>query len=601
MDEDYVIEEPGDQPVVVYNLPATEDAQNFECAYRFFENRQHDHLEMAWDGATREQAMANYLRERYYPRDYAPVDPGPAHARKPDLTTPMATTIVSRNTGLLLGTDPKIEMLVDEDSQAMLRCMYDSASLCLPFAQGRNMAGGGGATVLIPGIVGGSPTLTVGRPSEFKVLKWSDREPWQPERVIKQVLITRMVVDKQGNRRPKEFWQTTEWNTSERLEYKLVPKDWDPDEEIPLDASKPVYLHGCKDRCPVTWYKNSETELLLGTTDFAGLEPRIDAIDRLGTHLYTAVGNNCDPTAFHADEEGTRRRHLMSKRGRRVVVQLSDKGRIGVMEVAGTSLEITYKFWRGLQDDTFSLADCPRVTPDTAGAYKSGEALRILWRSSEVRARWLWPPLEKAMRRVLECLFAMAEHFGVSSYERPKAGTFILPSRVIPGERPPPKPRPALPPAPPPELKPGEPKPPPQPPMPAPVPQLAAPPEERPKPTLKPHKVGAYGFIGITPGPYFPSTSAEKQADLTTIQTAAGGSPVISQETAIEQAAKTLGIDADEEQRRVHEEAERSIDEFAGAAGLAAADGEASADAADDKARAKKAKPEDEPAEDDEI
>ena len=596
MAEEYTIEEPGDESVRVYDLPLTEEAQAFECSYKFVENRQHDHHSMLWDGQSRVTENANYLRERYYPRSYAPVDPGPAAARKPELTTPMASTITMRNTGLLLGTDPKIEMPVSDDSQELIRAMYRAGNLRGGFALGRNMAGGGGASVLIPGVIGGRPRLTVGRPSEFRVLKWSEREPWQPARVVQQVLVPRQVRDRAGHKLIKNFWQTTEWDETHRFTYKLVPEEYDRDEPIERDSTVPPILHGCTGRCPVTWYKNSETNWCLGDTDFGGLEPRFDAVDRLGTHLYTAVGKNCDPTVYQADDEGTRRRHLISKRGRGVIAQLSENGRLGALEIAGTSLEITWKFWRSLTDDTYATADCVRVTPDTAGAFRTGEAIRLLWRASEVRVGWLWPPLADAIRRVLECMYSMAETFGVSSVERPSPGTFILPSRVVPAERP--KPAPAAPP-PPPELDedgaaiPAPPA--------RPVPALAAPREEKPRPTLRPHKIGAFGHIDIQPGSYFAKTPGEKQAELTTVQAAAGGAPVISQETAVEEAANALGRDPDEELRRVHEEAERSIDSFGGGGGaLAAAGAEAEEDAADETSRgtAKPGKGEDEGDED---
>lgn len=586
MTEDYVIEAPGEEPLGIYNLPETEEAQIFECSYKFVECRQHDHLTCLWDGQTREVENANYLRERYYPRGFAPVDPGSPLARKPELTTPMASTIVLRNTGLLLGTDPRIEMAVDEDSQALMRTVYGYGGLKNPFAHARNMAGGGGAAVLIPGIIGGRPNLTIGRPSEFKVLKWSDTEPWQPARIIQQTLVPRTVRDPRGNRSVKMFWLTTEWNQQERLQYKLVPEDCDEDVELQLDPAVPVVKHGVPGRCPVTWYKNTESNWIYGLTDFAGLEPRFDATDRLGTHLYTAIGKNCDPTVFQADDEGTRRRHLISKRGRGVIAQLSEKGRLGALEIAGTSLEVTYKFWRSLMDDTYATADCVRVTPDTAGAFRTGEAIRLLWRSSEVRVGWLWSPLADAVRRVLECYYAMAETFGVSSIERPKAGTIILPSKVVQPERPKP---PAPPPPPPPEVGPDGEVIPPAPPRP--VPALAPPVDDKPKPKLQPHKVGAYGYIDVQPGSYFAKTPAEKQAELASVQLAAGGCPVISQETAVEEAANSLGRDPDDELRRVHEEADRSIDAFGGGGqALAAAGKQAGEDAADDKARAQKPK-----------
>jgi hypothetical protein len=421
--DDYTIEAPGDEPLQIYNLPETEEAQIFEASYKFVEGRQHDHLTCLWDGQTREVENANYLRERYYPRGFQPVDPGSPLARKPELTTPMASTIVLRNTGLLLGTDPRIEMVVDEDSQALMRTIYSYGGLKNPFAHARNMAGGGGAAVLIPGIIGGRPNLTIGRPSEFRVLKWSDTEPWQPARIIQQVLVPRVVRDRSGKRSVKQFWQTTEWNQAERLTYKLVPEDCDEDTELVLDPAVPAIKHGVAGRCPVTWYKNSESNWLYGMTDFAGLEPRFDATDRLGTHLYTAIGKNCDPTVYQADDEGTRRRHLISKRGRGVIAQLSEKGKLGALEIAGTSLETTYKFWRSLMDDTYATADCVRVTPDTAGAFRTGEAIRLLWRSSEVRVGWLWSPLADAIRRVLECYYAMAETYGISALENPEKGS----------------------------------------------------------------------------------------------------------------------------------------------------------------------------------
>ena len=118
------------------------------------------------------------------------------------------------------------------------------------------------------------------------------------------------------------------------------------------------------------------------------------------------------------------------------------------------------------------------------------------------------------------------------------------------------------------------------------MPALAPRPDGKQKPTLRPHKVGAFGYIDIQPGSYFAKTPTEKQAEITTVQTAAGACPVLSQETAIEEAAKALGRDPDEELRKVHEEAERSIDSFGGAGGeLAEAGHEASEDEDDDEGR----------------
>ncbi len=219
----------------------------------------------------------------------------------------------------------------------------------------------------------------------------------------------------------------------------------------------------------------------------------------------------------------------MGRRGRGVLVQLSKDGKIGAMEIAGTSLQLTLDAWERLQESTYGLADVVVITPETAGVLKTGEAIRLLWRQPEVRVGWLWPQREATMRRHLECFYDMAKTLGVSSIEMPRKNTIVLPSREVP----PPRPK-----------------------APAPISPLIPPPapppiDEKPaKPTLVEHKVGRFGFIEIVRGPYFEKTPSERNADVTAIQTAAGGGAVMSEETAIEQVARTFNIDPHDEMMR---------------------------------------------------
>mgnify|MGYP000573614236 CR=1 FL=1 len=176
------------------------------------------------------------------------------------------------------------------------------------------------------------------------------------------------------------------------------------------------------------------------------------------------------------------------------------------------------------------------VNAEIAGAFKSGEVLRLLWRAPEVRVGWLWPQREVTMRRSLEAIYDMAKAFGVSSYEMPRKGTIILPSREM--KEPP---RPAKPKAP--EGEEVE----------------AGPPEPPAKPKLVPHKVGKFGWIDLERGPYFTKTPTEINQEVQAVQAAAGGVPVLSEETAVEEAAQIMGIDPAEELRRMHEEKERNM------------------------------------------
>ncbi len=538
MAEDYIIEETGDAPVTVYNLPETEDAKQFEAAWHFFNNTQHDHLDQYWDGSSRDH-KTNYLRERYFPRGFIPLNAGSPANRKPDMPVPMASVIVSRNTGLMLGSPTVIKVAADEDTQEVLRAVVKSNNLRVMFAQGRNMAGGGGTAVEIPSVIGGKIHLGVYKPSEFKVLKWSDAESWQPERIIRQVLVELPVRDRAGKRSIRPFWQTTEWNKTDRITYRTVPIEWEEDKPIPETQRVP---HGAQ-RCPATWYRNTPGETPWGLSDFEGLEPMLDQSDRLSSHVFSAIGKNCDPTLVQSDDAGTRRRHQPTRTGRGQLLQTSEKGRFELLESSGTSMDIGLRARNGLVEETFRLASVVHVTPETAGSLKSGEALRILWRDPEVRVGWLWPQREVTMRRNLECIYEMLQRYGVSSYEQPRKNSIILPSREMPAKREPPK-------APEIDEQTGMPK-----------PVEVQPP---PPPTLVPHKVGKFGFIELTQGPYFTKTPSEIQAELGALQVAAGGVGVklISEETAVEEAAAVLEIDPTTELQRLLDEKQRAVDEM---------------------------------------
>ena len=573
VDADYTIEETGDAPVMVYDLPQTEEAKRFEAAWCFFANRQHDHLDQSWEGMPRKPGM-EYLRERYYPRGFVPLNVGSPVMRKPDMPTPTAAVIVNRNTGLMLGSPTVIKVAADEDTQELLRAVAKSSNLRLLFALGRNMAGGGGTACEVPSIIGGRIHLAVHKPSEFRVLQWSSSESWQPERIVRQVLVTLPVRDSHGNRGFREFWQTTEWNAKERIDYKPVPKEWKPEDPIEK-AGRPVRAPHGSSRCPVTWYRNTPSEEMWGLTDFDGLEPRCDTIDRLGSHLYSAVGKNCDPTVVQSDDAGTRRRHRFGRLGRGQLLETSEKGKASLLETSGKSLEVTLDAWQRLEDETFRLADVVHVNAEIAGAFKSGEALRLLWRAPEVRVGWLWPQREVTMRRSLEAIYDMAKAFGVSSYEMPRKGTIILPSREM--KEPP---RPAKPKAP--EGEEVE----------------AGPPEPPAKPKLVPHKVGKFGWIDLERGPYFTKTPTEINQEVQAVQAAAGGVPVLSEETAVEEAAQIMGIDPAEELRRMHEEKERNMALQAKQFGLGGEGGELGEDAEDEGAGKDKSQDEAPPADD---
>lgn len=78
------------------------------------------------------------------------------------------------------------------------------------------------------------------------------------------------------------------------------------------------------------------------------------------------------------------------------------------------------------------------------------------------------------------------------------------------------------------------------------------------------HSPGEGGRLSLVWGDPFPSTPQEKQQKVTTLQSAAGGKPVLSHETTVRLAAKEFGLDADAEWARIQEEQKQAREQEAG-------------------------------------
>lgn len=518
--------------VYIYNLPETDDAKDFEALFAFVVGTQHDHAPANWDGTQRTVGY-RYFRERYYPRAFVPLDAGSPWSRKPDVVTPLAREIVWLFTAVLLA-NITIHVPVDADTEAFYAAVWKHGKYAAAFATARNMAGGARAAIVIPRIVGGRPLLDVIKPSQCRVLKWSETEVCQPEVIVRQRLVRKDVKGETGLTESREFWRTCMWTATDYVEFADVPKDHDPDVALTETKRAP---HGCS-RCPATWYRNtaSESDCKWGTHDFDQLEGRCDAADQLGAQLRGAVGNNVDPTLFQFDEESTRRRHLIGRKGRGVLVQGSDKAKAGFLQLDAEGIRVGLEYFDRLIDETMTLAGCTRI-PASMASKMSGRAIKLHWKPTENKANILAPELIDTIVRVLELNYEMAQAFGVSSIEDPRKDTIILPSRVI-SEAPPHD---------------------------TPEEQAEGAAEAPATLTMESRKrfevcaPGRFGGIEVEIGDYFPPVAEERTSELQGLQTASGASAILSRKTAIERAATVIGVDPVEECRRIAEEEEERL------------------------------------------
>lgn len=505
-----------DEVVRVYDLPETEDAKDFAALWGFYTGAQHDHCPAHWDGSRRGEGQS-YYRERYLTRGFVPIDAGSPQLRKPDVVTPLAREIVETLTALLLSRTPQIHVPIDQNTASFYARVWEHGKFQAAWTSARNMAGAARAAVVVAGLVGGRPTLDVVPPSECRVLRWSDREQCQPALLVRQRLIKKTVNDEHGKPVTSRYWRTCAWDEHDYITYDDVREDHPREEPLRETTRIP---HGCE-RCPATWYRNTGEggDKAWGRHDFDQLEGRCDAVDRLGSQLCGSVGNNTDPTMFHADEEGTRRRHKAKAKGRGVLIELSEKGRVGFAEINATSIDAAQRYLDRLEESTLAMARCIRITPDLVAAAKSGKHMQVLFLPAQNRAALLGIELADAIVRVLECFYEMAMTFGVSSLEDPREGTIILPSRIVRAEAQ----------------------------------------EEGEHMRFEVCAPGRHGAIEVRFGAFFEALPDERNTELTGLQGASGGEAVLSRRTAIEGAARVMGVDPVEERRRIAvEEAERT-------------------------------------------
>lgn len=537
----------------VLDLPDTEWARTFELHASFAEGRQHD-----VDPQGNPSPGANYLMQRYRQDQLQSiVENEHPELERPRFRTPVAKGIVGTFTGMLLGEPPQIIVAADLDRQHFLQALYDHGNMQGAMMRARDIAGSGSAVVVVSEIIAGKPSLRVLRPSQCLVLEWSDTEraPPQPKKLLWQALKVEFGLGESGKVERKEVWHTILWTETETIVFQVVPKDYDRKKTIPISSRSP---HRC-DRCPATWWPNGyvEADSPWGIHDIDQCESLCDGVDQIGSLAIEAVGNNVDPSILHKDDVMSRRQNKITESGRGVVWKVSPQGDVKYVEIQGESVKMGLETHQALIDLAYESANCIRVTPETAGQYRSGIAFELLWRRPRIQARQLWPSCAATHLRVFDCFLAMAAAVGVGMLGSEVKAGIMLPGKVITPDTP----------------EPGK--------------------KNVNNAKMEPHTIGKGGTIQIIQGPLFTPTQQEIGAELTSLQAAAGGTKIIPRQTAAERAAILYNRNPQSEWERLEAENEadmqQQVDMMEAESAMAAAGAKDEAD--EDRAEAEREKP----------
>ena len=515
--------------VRVMGIRETERAKRLAQCRAFFDGSQHDHLGRQWDGSSRDPGVG-YLHERLKPQGFVPVQAIPYGMRKPDTGMPLPRQITNRFSEMLLGQGRAPDMMVPADvaTERYLVAIFEESMTWDVLMEARDIAGSCGCSAIVPSVIDGVPTAEVLMPYDIHVFRWKNGANWEPLEVVEQRLVDRVVPDPDtGRLEVQKYWRTRMWTETHVIHFDDVPEDWEADKPIPFSAENKVEHRA--GRCPVIWYQNTRnTKSPDGDPDCDGTWHLIDQLDRIMSQVYKAARANVNPM-LHVKEEERLRRKLgnVTKGG---LVTTSAVGDAKYVEMKGSSVTVGLEVVASLRQEVLQTAECVIVDPSTAGAYKTGEALQLLWRAMEAKTNRLRVMLAQALRELVKVWLELGRAMKVANLEDVSPGEGILLPPVVE------------------HVEPTE-------------DEIAS--GERPQPKLSTQSVGTGSHVELKWPPYWNPT-AKQVADLATAMSTAKNAQVLSNETRVNEMAKLLGIDPGDEFLKVKREqllAQRAADE----------------------------------------
>lgn len=415
--------------LTVLNIQETPRAKKLQQHHAFYQCSQHDHLNRDWNGGYRDPGVG-YLHERLRPQGFVPVQSIPSASKKPDTAYPLSKQITNKFSEMLLGSNkrPSIYVPADLKTQRYLEACFSESCMWDVLLEARDVAGSCGSCVIVPGVMDGVPFAEVLLPYDVHVTKWKPNALWEPLEIVEQRLVERLVEDDEGKLVSKKYWRTRLWNETHTILYDDVPEDHEG--RIPFRKENKIEHHG--GRCIAIWYQNTRcAKSPDGSPDCDGTWPLLDQIDRLSSQVAKAARANADPTLHIKDEERARRKPTVIHKGSGGVITTSTAGDAKYLEIEGTSVKVGMDLIKSLRTEVLQTVGCVIVDPDTSAAYKSGEALQLLWRTMESRANRLRVTLSRVMREVARIYLSMGRTLGVANLEDENPGEGILLPPVI--------------------------------------------------------------------------------------------------------------------------------------------------------------------------
>lgn len=455
----------------------------------------------------------------------------PLKMRRPSMTYRLGKIIVDSFTNLLFGENrfPSIKVEGDEQTEDMLQTISRVGKLPLKMIQARNMGGAGGSVGVSWCFREGKPRFEVHNAKNLFVHTWKDRLELSPEHVSEVYLYSKVKWD--GKAFNKQwYWFRRDWTPEADIIFEDTAFDPNPDVviewEVDMERSN---FHG-DGVCHLEWIQNLPSDEMDGIPDYDGLYESFDGVDLLMSVISRGAILNLDPTVklkMDRDEVG----RMGIAKGSDNALVVGKDGDADYLELGGQSIEAGLKLVEMKRRSILETAQC--VVPDpheVAAQGVSSVAVKTMFAPMLAKADVIREQYGAAIERILSNIARVlkdkldADLLVVdpeSAEEVPAKFVLDLPPKI--------KKEPMIDPIDGNETG-----------------------EERS--ARIPRTIGQGGEVSLVWPPYFPPTPQDQSQITTSLATATGGKPVLSQETATEAAARAYGADPAEEWKRVQEQ-----------------------------------------------
>jgi len=510
--------------MTVLRIDETARGQNLYQKHSYLEGRQHSHCQMNWAGAYR-TVGENYLNERLNPQGLVQSTEPDWRKRKPDTPAGIHTQIITRFTDMLLSEDtrPQLQVPTDKDTERYLNIMMQESCAWASLQDARDYKGATGSCALLVSIMGGKPRTEVLHTHELFVVEWDENHPgWKPKSVVEQKRsVIQQVNEDTGNLETVEVYETRMWDEVYETVFKDVPVDW---ENVDEDGNK-QYIeiaeqteHGAG-QCPIIWMQNTKSSKNPdGKTDIENTYEQGDKLDKVRSFACRATVANTDPTLVHRDEPRMHKKNSQVRKGYGAKIDVSTQGGVEYLESDGQGIVNAWSTAKEIKHDILQTASCVIVDPDTAGSYRSGDALRQLYKAMEARAGRLRIPLSNEVVQLCKMWIYYGLKFGVTTEGSGDSGKIELPPKIV--------------------TKDGD-------------------------SVAESYKVGEARYVNVVWGPYHKLTMSEIASLTQSLSTSNGAKQMLSQQTSTELMVGALGCgNPDEELEQIEKEEEEAMKKF---------------------------------------